>query len=276
MKTPWQQIAELDAFRRRYTKDAEGHEHSAENGQFVSTGSGGGSAKSDIEKKHAEIHKRATDAVKKLSEDFDFPPVKEVVFEKGKDPRTGLDASMLYDPNTGRLSINPDQLHYYTDRGDSEQTRKELRGRMLSRLDEQIVENETKLKTTKGKEKTVVKKEIQRLKQVRGEWEISQRFSVGNDAADPLYAGIAHEFGHHMDMELQADITEALRNSTIGPAGGSWQHDIQSLSDYAATNKWELFAEITSAVATGQEHLVSDGLLDAYWRAIDTAKAKQG
>jgi len=65
MKTPFELIADLRVFRDRYTKDAEGHEHSSENGQFVGSGGGGSGGHSESsEKKISQMRLTRTPAVK--------------------------------------------------------------------------------------------------------------------------------------------------------------------------------------------------------------------
>ena len=64
MKTPWQQIAEFDAYRRRYMKDAEGHEHGAD-GKFTGTG-GGGSAAAEKKPKKKKTKKERVEEGRRI------------------------------------------------------------------------------------------------------------------------------------------------------------------------------------------------------------------
>jgi hypothetical protein len=79
-KTPFELIAEHDAAKRRYTKDAEGHEHSAENGQFVSGGS-----ESAAEKPKTEETKQKKPKTPKINLPKKSPSsIRVVDYEKAK------------------------------------------------------------------------------------------------------------------------------------------------------------------------------------------------
>ena len=98
------------------------------------------------------------------------------------------------------------------------------------------------------------------------EMSASSRWSVSTTAPDPVFATVAHEAGHAVFVQngLNLSWAGALNKFKVTKI------DMLRVSEYAASNPDELFAEITSLLAMGYESQVPERLLKAYKQTVDT------
>lgn len=96
----------------------------------------------------------------------------------------------------------------------------------------------------------------------------TKRWTVASTSKDPLLVTAAHESGHavYYQNQLKPLWEAALIDNKIS------RLDRYGLSEYAASDMSELFAETHSAVVTGQENIVPEKLLKAYKQTIGRIK----
>jgi len=107
-----------------------------------------------------------------------------------------------------------------------------------------------------------VPKYVRELKELKTAF----RFTVSSTSPDPLFATTAHEAGHAIMFAkgLMPAWARALDKYKVTKI------DKLKVSEYAASDLDELFAEVTSLLAQGFESQVPVNILDAYKSTIDT------
>ena len=87
------------------------------------------------------------------------------------------------------------------------------------------------------------------------------RWSHGSIASDPVYSVVTHEAGHAIYFQgkgIPQRWDHLLHVNKVS------KNDWYGVSEYAATNKEELFAEVTAFMAAGQENLLPANIVKAY------------
>ncbi len=95
---------------------------------------------------------------------------------------------------------------------------------------------------------------------------VTVRWGVSGSAPDPLFSVAAHEAGHRIYFqrpEVDQVFNDRLRIEKVS------RIDIGRVSEYANSNRFELFAEVTALIATGRRTEVPKNILKAYDAAME-------
>lgn len=95
----------------------------------------------------------------------------------------------------------------------------------------------------------------------------AERWSISSDPAsgDPIAGTASHEAGHtlYYTRRLPDKWIRALNSNEVRPV------DMYRVSEYAATNASELWAEVTAAMHTGMSRTIPPNILKAYQEVLD-------
>jgi len=99
-----------------------------------------------------------------------------------------------------------------------------------------------------------------RIKKMLKEQKAISRYGVSTDSSNPIKTVAAHEAGHAISKSNRFKVSFAaeLEKNKVSKI------DKLSLSEYAASDNDELFAEVTAAIYTGRKNIVPKNIQNAF------------